>query len=172
MAIDKKELLKHYKNTEELLYRYETTNMQIYMAFGIIISLFLTAIGFIFSGDFPFHHAYIYIAYKINIFIVLTKLGILVIFGIILWYFYRTLKDRAETLKKYTEKRHKIYGLIIKDSEESDKSVYKDILFKVEEKDVTDVRNSNKKRMRDFKRYFITACILLAVFLFIFIRNS
>ena len=49
MSIEKSHLIELYKTTLEEARHHDTINMQIFMALGIVFSLFLVAISFIFS---------------------------------------------------------------------------------------------------------------------------
>ena len=151
MTIDKNELMNHYKVALEYFYHHDTINMQIYMAFGIVISLFLTAIGLIFNDDFPLR------------LVVLTKAGVLTLFGLILFYFYRALRNRAKTFVEYAKRIQ-----IITDSEEFKDEAYKDLLFR---EDPCEVAKKSERQLCLFKISSVIAFIALGLFLFLFLSS-
>ena len=73
MSIEKSHLIELYKTTLEEARHHDTINMQIFMALGIVFSLFLVAISFIFSRDFPLRQECVYWFS--------VRAGILVLFG-------------------------------------------------------------------------------------------
>ena len=153
MTIDKNELMNHYKVALEYFYHHDTINMQIYMAFGIVISLFLAAIGLIFSRDFPLCQECVYV--------VLTKVGVLALFGSMLFYFCHAFQNRAKTFAKYA----KIIQTIT-DSSELKEEVDKGLLFKA---DLCETTKQNKRRLCLYKIFSVIAFISLALFLFLFL---
>jgi len=55
MGIERNHLIELYKTTLEEFRHHDTAQIQAYMGFGIIIPLFLAAIGLLFGHNSPVH---------------------------------------------------------------------------------------------------------------------
>ena len=126
--------------------------MQAQLALGLVISLFLAAIGFIFSPDFPLHQECPYV--------LLTKLGVLAIFGLTEFYFYLAFRNRAKHFETWCE--------VIRTTRENLPEETQKILPTAEHPNK--VAESNMQRLRMYTVFFIVAFIALGVFLFVFIN--
>lgn len=152
MDTNKRDLIELHKIARQAQQHADTINMQFYLALGIVISLFLAGIGFIFSPDFPLRQGCVY-----N---VLTKLGILFLFGFTEWVFYRSFRLRAEDFQKWS----KVIG---KTAEKLPNETTEGLLI---EEDPNKTAEADKKRLGAYKIVFIVAFIGLGLFLFLFIQ--
>lgn len=153
MAMDRKELTELYKIAREAQHHADTINMQIYMALGVVMSLFLVAIGFIFSPDFPLRREYV-------IYPFLVKVGILLAFGFTECVFYRSFRLRAQDFQKWAE-------VIKKTADKLPTETNEGLLIR---EDPSKTADEDKKRLRWYKLFFIVVFIALGLLLFIFIE--
>ncbi len=150
---EKNRIIELHKIARESHNHHDTINMQIYLALGVVISLFLAGVGFIFSRDFPLRQESVF-------YVILTKSVILVLFGITEWYFCRAFRDRAKAFEQWDEVISKTANKLPEETSEG-------LLIGADPHETAD---SNKKRLLWYMVFFIVAFIALGVFLFVFIK--
>lgn len=153
MAMDRKELIELYKTTLEEARHHDTINMQIFVALGVVISLFLAAIGLFFAKDFPLRY------------VCCAKAGILVLFLAVEVFFYSAFYRINKKFKACDEVREKIETELLKGTPELNS-----LLIGLELSKMDDNNCYARHRFTIYIVAGLVALITLGLLLFVFIR--
>jgi len=151
--MDDDKLLELYKTTLEEIRHHDTINMQIMAALGVVITLFVNAIGLFFSRDFPLRH------------ILFAKIGFLALFALILALFYFSFRRIEGYFQASQKVMDKIKEELKKNKNERQKGITEDMLIKVDSQD-----DYSRNRFCIYIILAISFMFLLAFFLFVFIK--